>query len=642
MTPARQNHNLIFVFRRSQTGQAVVELVVAIPILIALFGACLQLLHLGIAHIVVELAAYEATRLATLDNMNIAEARRTAEDICRVLGPGLTEVKYQSNPPGYEIIHHLRPIVPIIRELTVKHSLPSYVFLPGYELEPGSAVSPGQNRGGGGGGSPGYGGGRGGRGSGIEVADYDPDDYPNGGYSRSTYSSSQETYPQYAAAANPQTLPQGLEPYHSLPGADYSESFDDEYSDDFSGSSASYDPSDADLLLDPNLTSTDQNSTASLSGGSGSGFLPGSSRTAGDYLAAGASAVGRSIWPMPLLPTDTIAEAGKRARNKTGETGAEETTATAAAEQGQTEHGNGLLALASGAKDGYFGPSQRWGNELPNVKFANETEEAYKKKSRKYQEALDEMDKEADKEKGLTKAAKKAKIKTTKAAAAGSDILVEAVMDIPKIGQDLPEAVDDTKSALKNLKNKNYKAALYDTGKATGLVLKEADRLNPFKGIVKGAGKKLLSKAGKEFAENAGETAIKQTEKNLIKRTEKKAVIETEETLAKKRAWQTGKPGDNIASEKRTQHILRGDDNKGGHKYPGRTDKTPFPESWSEDKIMKNTSDIARDPTLKWEPDRIVDGKQRYRVVGERDGVRIRVIIEPDGEGIITAFPAIK
>ncbi len=506
MVPTPHKPNLFGALRRSQAGQAVVELVVAIPILIALFGACLQLLHLGIAHIVVELAAYEATRLATLDNMNIAEARRTAEDICRVLGPGLTEVKYQSNPPGYEIIHHLRPIVPIIRELTVKHSLPSYVFLPGYELEPGSAVSPGQNRGGGGGGSPGYGGGRGGRGSGIEVADYDPDDYPNGGYSRSTYSSSQETYPQYAAAANPQPLPRGLEPYH----ADYSQTPDDDLAD----LSASYDPSDADLSIDPSQTSPEDNSSASLSAGSGASAMPGFLRTTGDYLAAGASAAGRSIWPMPLLPTDTIAEAGKRAREKTGrEEGAaagEGPEQDSILPESLDKDTTGVEAFGKGFAEASLGDTHEDDAYLPTHRWANQATQDYRDKSSRYREALDDMDKEADKEKGLKKITDKAKIKATKAAVAGSNLLAEAALDIPKAGQDLPEAGRNTADAAKKLAKGDLKGALRSGGRAVGLLGREAGRLSIVGGISRKAGKKLLKEGGEEVADRASVTAGKQ------------------------------------------------------------------------------------------------------------------------------------
>jgi hypothetical protein len=56
-------------------------------------------------------------------------------------------------------------------------------------------------------------------------------------------------------------------------------------------------------------------------------------------------------------------------------------------------------------------------------------------------------------------------------------------------------------------------------------------------------------------------------------------------------------------------------------------------------RVMHHVSDIATDPNLKWQPGRVVNGKQRYEVVGEREGEKIKVIIEPAGEGIITAFP---
>lgn len=545
---------LAFIRLCSQAGQAVVETVLAIPILIALFAACLQMLHLGIAHIIVELAAFEATRQATLANMNINDARSTAEDICKVLGPGQTEVKYMDNPPGYTIIHHLRTIVPIVRELKVEHSFPSYVFLPGYDLVPGSATSPSQGGGGGNSGSPpNYNPGGSGGGSHMEVADYDSNDYsdgsstaPNGNNGATSANANPSMNPIYLSSVNPQTLPQGLEPYHSPPGADYSESMDDAYSDYSADSSSSYEPSDTELPVDSSSTNTDENTT-NLNGASGATVAGGSSRTAGDYLAAGVNAVGRSIWPMPLIPTDTIAEAGKRASNKTDEIDEDEQTATAVAEQDQKEHQNGLLALASGAKDGYLGPSQRRENELPNVKFANETEEAYKKKSKKYQDSLDEMDKEADKEKGLKKAVKKAKIKTTKAAAAGSDILVEAVLDIPKVGQDLPEAVENTKAIGKNLKEKKYKEALYSAGKAAGLGLKEVDRLNPLKGVAQGIGKKLVKQGSKEIVEQA--------EKRLVKRNEKKYYRYVNEDEANK-IKKTGKiPNKTIEDKQKKVYI---------------------------------------------------------------------------------------
>lgn len=97
----------------------------------------------------------------------------------------------------------------------------------------------------------------------------------------------------------------------------------------------------------------------------------------------------------------------------------------------------------------------------------------------------------------------------------------------------------------------------------------------------------------------------------------------------------------NLASEARTAHILD------GHMPPGLPGKTLFPRSWSPQQIMHNASDVATDPSLRWVQQRGKAGADftkngdpvRFYVDGVRDGVNIRVIIEPSGEGIITAFP---
>ncbi|MEB3750765.1 pre-toxin TG domain-containing protein [Geobacillus sp. FSL W8-0032] len=95
----------------------------------------------------------------------------------------------------------------------------------------------------------------------------------------------------------------------------------------------------------------------------------------------------------------------------------------------------------------------------------------------------------------------------------------------------------------------------------------------------------------------------------------------------------------NIASKKRTKHILYGDKTGGGHLWPGtgNPNKTLFPKNWSAERVMHNVSDIATDPTLKWKRGRVIKSVQRYEVIGIRDGVKIKVIT--DGKDIITAFP---
>jgi len=102
----------------------------------------------------------------------------------------------------------------------------------------------------------------------------------------------------------------------------------------------------------------------------------------------------------------------------------------------------------------------------------------------------------------------------------------------------------------------------------------------------------------------------------------------------------------NLASPQRTIHILYGDATGGGHLWPGQPGKTPFPKGWAGDEIMHHVSDIATDPNLtSVRPDGLTglfykSGKPaRFNVIGTRKGVKIKVVTEPAGEGIITAHP---
>jgi hypothetical protein len=89
----------------------------------------------------------------------------------------------------------------------------------------------------------------------------------------------------------------------------------------------------------------------------------------------------------------------------------------------------------------------------------------------------------------------------------------------------------------------------------------------------------------------------------------------------------------NLASSSRTRHILQGDGTGGGHLWPGRAGKTPFPREWDADRVMHEISDIATDPAA------TVVGRQGRRTVleGTRGAVRIRVVT--DGRDIITGYP---
>ncbi len=102
-----------------------------------------------------------------------------------------------------------------------------------------------------------------------------------------------------------------------------------------------------------------------------------------------------------------------------------------------------------------------------------------------------------------------------------------------------------------------------------------------------------------------------------------------------------------INSQQRT-HILDSDTTGGGH-GPGRgiSGKSEFPASWSDEQIMNYISEVIQDPSSQWvqrtgQPGSkyTIAGKPvRWQIEGTRDSVNIKVIVEPDGKGIITAFP---
>ncbi|MBD2324002.1 MULTISPECIES: DUF4114 domain-containing protein [unclassified Desertifilum] len=98
----------------------------------------------------------------------------------------------------------------------------------------------------------------------------------------------------------------------------------------------------------------------------------------------------------------------------------------------------------------------------------------------------------------------------------------------------------------------------------------------------------------------------------------------------------------------RRKHILDGDQHGGGH-GPGRniSGKTEFPSQWSDEKSINSIYDVLKDPNSKWTQQTGSPGAKytkkgdpvRWSVEGHRDGIDIKVIVAPDGEGIITAFP---
>jgi hypothetical protein len=121
---------------------------------------------------------------------------------------------------------------------------------------------------------------------------------------------------------------------------------------------------------------------------------------------------------------------------------------------------------------------------------------------------------------------------------------------------------------------------------------------------------------------------------------------------------------DGIISPQRQKHILYGDGpGSGGHlSGVGQPGKTEFPSSWPPEKILEVIAELATRPGLGWKqqdgsgqgtihmspPGPILTntGKPvRYQIVNPDgtlpniEGVEIKVIIEPEREGVITGFP---
>jgi len=96
-----------------------------------------------------------------------------------------------------------------------------------------------------------------------------------------------------------------------------------------------------------------------------------------------------------------------------------------------------------------------------------------------------------------------------------------------------------------------------------------------------------------------------------------------------------------LSSTARRGHILD------GHRAGAGLGKTEFPAAWSDDLTLHHVSDIVTDPNLPWIQQTGKAGAEftkngdpvRFFIDGVRDGVNVRVIVEPGGEGIITAFP---
>lgn len=91
-----------------------------------------------------------------------------------------------------------------------------------------------------------------------------------------------------------------------------------------------------------------------------------------------------------------------------------------------------------------------------------------------------------------------------------------------------------------------------------------------------------------------------------------------------------------ILSERAKEHLLYGDGSGGGHRHSvGTPCKTEFPSYWDETKILDTVEMIAANDNLNWRRE-----GNGYDVAEDmQDGVEVRVVIDPQRNEIVTAYP---
>ncbi len=87
--------------------------------------------------------------------------------------------------------------------------------------------------------------------------------------------------------------------------------------------------------------------------------------------------------------------------------------------------------------------------------------------------------------------------------------------------------------------------------------------------------------------------------------------------------------------EDRARHILDGEGRGGGHRYgTGTPGKTEFPASWSDADILDAIREVAGTGTV----DRQAHREGYLVIIGEVNGVTIKVVVQPNGE-VRTGYP---
>jgi hypothetical protein len=92
-----------------------------------------------------------------------------------------------------------------------------------------------------------------------------------------------------------------------------------------------------------------------------------------------------------------------------------------------------------------------------------------------------------------------------------------------------------------------------------------------------------------------------------------------------------------LLDDKAKNHTLDGDSNGGGHRAgTNRPGKSEFPADWSDGKIEGEISDVATDPSI---TNSKPDGRGYVTAEGERDGIRIKAVIDMNKGRIVTGYP---
>jgi filamentous hemagglutinin len=99
-----------------------------------------------------------------------------------------------------------------------------------------------------------------------------------------------------------------------------------------------------------------------------------------------------------------------------------------------------------------------------------------------------------------------------------------------------------------------------------------------------------------------------------------------------------GGAGSSFLDQKAMTHILDGDGpQSGGHRFgTGKPNKSEFPESWSDQKIIDVVSSIASDGKTQWSKP---DARGYVTAVATHEAVDVKVVYDTVGQRIVTGYP---